>query len=117
MRYLALMMAILSLKVLAVSENVIPEVFHGKWTSSLGPCDVEFPVDVFSIKADTIIYWERNSKVITSKYEDAILEVGFIESVEGDTYSIIERFELKDNGNTLTRFSEYGDFISYRCSE
>jgi hypothetical protein len=45
------------------------------------------------------------------------LTVSFIESVEGDIYNAIERFELKDDGNTLTRYAEHGDFISYRCSE
>ena len=117
MKYLALTMAILSSEVLAASDNAIPEVFLGKWTSNLGQCDAEFPVDVFKIKTDSIIYWERNSKVVTSKYENAILTVSFIESVEGDTYNMIEQFELKDDGNTLTRYAEHGDFISYRCHE
>jgi hypothetical protein len=56
MKYLALIMAILSLEVVAASDNSIPEVFLGKWTSNFGQCDAEFPVDVFKIKTDSIIY-------------------------------------------------------------
>ena len=117
MKYLSLILVMLSLETFASPENLIPVEFHGKWASSLKQCNAEYPVEVFNVVADSITYWESFSKVVKTKYSNGILEVEFVESVEGDQYNIYEEFEIKNNGKVLIRHLKHGDFTSYRCEK